>query len=81
MPSSSGKKPTQLSQLLELVPISGHHNQHKAGYINQTQHKLSMGVKKEFQNGTYMFALDYGVMYFDLSFFYDKTVIYSSSYI
>jgi hypothetical protein len=28
-------EPTQLGQIKELVPISGHQHQHKIGYINQ----------------------------------------------
>jgi hypothetical protein len=30
--------------ILSPAPTSGHYNQHKAGYINQTQQKPSMGV-------------------------------------
>jgi hypothetical protein len=33
------------AQFVELVPISGQQQQHKMGYINQTQHKLSARVK------------------------------------
>jgi hypothetical protein len=33
------------AQSIELIPISGHQHQHKAEYINQTQHNLSTEVK------------------------------------
>jgi hypothetical protein len=33
--------------LIWLVLISGHQNEHKMGYINQTQRELSAGVKTD----------------------------------
>jgi hypothetical protein len=41
---SSGKN-FSWAQSTELVPVSGHQNQRKTGYISQTQHKTSAGVK------------------------------------
>jgi hypothetical protein len=35
----------RLAQSTKLIPISGHQNQCKAGYINHTQPQLSVGVK------------------------------------
>jgi hypothetical protein len=37
-------------QLTEPAPISGHHHQHKIGYINQAQHKPSVRVKTNIKN-------------------------------
>jgi hypothetical protein len=35
---------------MEVVPISGHQNHHKAEYINQAQHKSSTRVKTKIEN-------------------------------
>jgi hypothetical protein len=40
-------KPTQLGELIELVPISEHQHQDKIGYINQAQRKPSARVKTD----------------------------------
>jgi hypothetical protein len=49
-PPSSGESLLSWAHLVELVPISGHQNQHKTGYINQTQHKPLEAVKTDITN-------------------------------
>jgi hypothetical protein len=47
---SSDESLLSWAQSIELVRISGHQNPHKIGYINKSQHKLSVGVKTNIKN-------------------------------